>query len=189
MNLTKRQNEIITAALILIAEGGITNLTIKNLSKAMGITEPAIYRHFSNKSEIIKTMIQNFSAMADDVITGSNAVGLPAIEQFVKSRFQLVSKNPPLAKVMFAEELFMDSPEYSVLILKMMHSHRETLRKMFIQAQTQGQIRKDIEVDMLFRIIFGSVRLLIKQWGMSNQTFDLKKEGNELWNTLEKILK
>ena len=46
MKLTKRQNEIIDTALNLTASGGIQNLTIKNLADALGITEPAIYRHF-----------------------------------------------------------------------------------------------------------------------------------------------
>ena len=60
MSLTKRQSEIIDAALKLTAEGGIQNLTIKNLGNALGITEPAIYRHFRSKSEIVRTMIGRF---------------------------------------------------------------------------------------------------------------------------------
>ena len=64
MSLTKRQSEIIDAALKLTAEGGIQNLTIKNLGNALGITEPAIYRHFRSKSEIVRTMIGRFDETA-----------------------------------------------------------------------------------------------------------------------------
>ena len=60
MTLTNRQNEIIEAALKLMAEGGIRELTIKNLAGKLKITEPAIYRHFRNKSEIVRTMIRKF---------------------------------------------------------------------------------------------------------------------------------
>ena len=52
MQLTVRQQEIIDAALALIAEQGIQNLTIKNIAAALKITEPAIYRHFDSKHEI-----------------------------------------------------------------------------------------------------------------------------------------
>ena len=41
------------SALGLIAEKGIQGLTIKNLSKKIGISEPAIYRHFDSKSSIL----------------------------------------------------------------------------------------------------------------------------------------
>ena len=54
MTWTKRQNEIIDAALKLTAEGGIQNLTVKHLADTIGVTEPALYRHFRNKAEIVK---------------------------------------------------------------------------------------------------------------------------------------
>ncbi|MCK5088225.1 MAG: helix-turn-helix transcriptional regulator, partial [Melioribacteraceae bacterium] len=47
--MTKRQAEIIDESIKLIADKGIQGLTIKNLSKAIGVSEPAIYRHFENK--------------------------------------------------------------------------------------------------------------------------------------------
>lgn len=189
MNLTKRQKEIIDAALRLTAEGGIQNLTIKNVSGALGITEPALYRHFRNKAEIVKAMIANFEVMAAAAITDRKADGLRGIETFVKSRFAMVSGNPPLAKVMFSEELFLDDEDCSALLLDMMHRHRSFLRKMFLNAQKTGEIRRDIEADMLFRLVLGPVRLLIKQWGMSKHAFDLIEEGNRLWNALSKTLK
>ena len=60
MRLTVRQNQIIDAALQLTSAGGIQNLTIKNVSSRLGITEPAIYRHFAGKSEIVKALIESF---------------------------------------------------------------------------------------------------------------------------------
>lgn len=49
MNLTKRQTEIIEAAINLIAASGIQNLTVKYLADHLGITEPAIYRQFQKQ--------------------------------------------------------------------------------------------------------------------------------------------
>ena len=54
---TERQQEIISTALDLISEKGIQGLTIKNLSKKLGITEPAIYRHFENKIQILIALL------------------------------------------------------------------------------------------------------------------------------------
>ncbi len=57
---TERQQQIVEIAIKLIADKGIQNLTTKNLAKEIGISEPAIYRHFSNKLEILKAVITNF---------------------------------------------------------------------------------------------------------------------------------
>ncbi len=186
MTLTNRQNEIIDTALRLTAEGGIQELTIKNIAGQLGITEPAIYRHFRNKSEIVKAMIRKFD---EGVSPETDRKGLEGIDTFIRSRIRQVMDNPSLARVMFAEELFLDDPEYSELLLNLMHWHRSKLHQFFQEAQEFGEIRRDIDADLLFRLVFGPVRLLIKQWGMSNQAFDLQAEGEELLSALRKILR
>ena len=144
MSLTKRQSEIIDAALKLTAEGGIQNLTIKNLGNAL-----------RSKSEIVKTMIGRF----DEAVPAESAElhGLEAIAAFARSRFRQVQADPPLARVMFAEELFMADAEFAERMLEMMHRHKETLERHFREAQERGEIRKDLPVDMLFRLFFGPV--------------------------------
>ena len=58
--MTKRQEEITKEAIKLISEKGIQGLTIKNLSKRIGISEPAIYRHFEGKTDILLNLLLRF---------------------------------------------------------------------------------------------------------------------------------
>jgi len=187
MELTHRQQEIVDRALHLAAQSGIQSLTIKNLSSAIGVTEPAIYRHFKNKSEIVKSMIESFD-LAVPVETDALS-GWPAVRAFIVARFEQVIAKPDLAKVMFAEELFMADAEFADLMFAMMHKHKDIIGKELQLAQANGGMRADLAADMLFRIIMGPVRLLVKQWGMSNAAFDLRRKGAELLDSLEKILK
>ena len=153
-------------------------MTTRHLSSALGITEPALYRHFRNKSEIVKAMIHSFehrSTQVFDEILSLSLHGLDAVEFFVKDRFRLVVAQPALARVLFSEEQFIDEPEYAHLLLAMMHSHRNHLSRMLSEAHT-STLRRDISGDMLFRLIL-VVRLIIKQWALSNQAFDLLKSG------------
>ena len=192
MELRKHQLEIVAAALRITAEGGLGSLTIKKLSQELGVTEPALYRHFLNKAEIVKAMILSFELESDAVfqeISRKHVRGLAAVELFVKSRFSLVVEKPALAKVLFSEEQFIDDPEYSDLLLSMMHRHKEHLCRMLREAQADGSVRSDIRLEMMFRLILGPVRLLIKQWGLSQQGFDLLKTSDELWDDLQKTLR
>ncbi len=191
MEFSKRQQEIVESALSLTSSGGLINLTMKKLSLSLGITEPALYRHFSSKSEIIKSMICFFESLSEAVfsrISADGIRGLAAVELFVKDRFSLVVNKPSLSKVMFSEDQFIDDPEYSSLLLGMMHRHKEHLCRMLRESQEEGAIRTDIGLEMMFRLIFGPVRLLIKQWGMSQQAFDLLQVGDQLWEDLKKLL-
>ncbi len=184
--MTKRQDEIVDAALKLIAMGGIQNLTVKHLSESIGVTEPAIYRHFKNKAAIIQEMISRFDRAVPT--SGSSVTGLEAIKSFIRNRIIQVSENPDLARVVFAEELFMGDTMYQELLLEMMHRHKSVMQKHFRLGQKRGEIRTDIAEDILFRLVFGPVRLLVKQWGRCGNMFGLRAKGEELIEAFDKIL-
>ncbi len=187
MELSKRQNEIVDAALHLTATRGIQHLTLKNLSEVIGISEPGLYRHFRSKSEIIAAMIGRFESGVSS--EGSGVRGFRAIRGFVEGRLRQVESTPDLARVMFAEELFLDDPEFSAKLMMMMHKHRSELSRRFAEAVEDGEIPAGLPQDALFRIVMGPIRLLVKQWGMTGGAFDIWKKGQELLDTLESLFK
>ena len=184
---SKRQNEILDAALHLIAEKGIRNLTIRHLSQAMHITDAALYYYFQDKLAIIQALVSRFEGEADAV--EDELHGWAAVEAALIHRTELVLATPDLARVVFAEELFQGDPEVEQILFGMMQRHRKIMLRHFKEAEDAGEIRSDIPDDTLFRMILGPLRLLIKQWGMSHGAFDLRKERKKLLNGLRTVLK
>jgi TetR/AcrR family transcriptional regulator, fatty acid metabolism regulator protein len=192
MDLTPRQQEIINVSISLIADKGIQSLTIKNISQAIGISEPAIYRHFKNKFEILMTILDSFEIIAADVLNSKdikNLSSLDKIEFFLLDRYTRCAENPKLAKLMFAEENFQDDERLAKKVLSIMHAHKAEMHKVISVGQNLGEIIDDIDSISLFRIIFGPMRLLIKQWGLSGCKFNLVEEGKKLWKSEKKLLK
>ena len=182
--LTPRQAEIVDAALKLIAEQGIQHLTIRNLSTAIGVTEAALYRHFPGKTEIIQAMVSRFEEDVDDI---GELRGWAAIEAALVRRTELVLAKPDLARVVFAEELFKDSPETEQILHGMMQRHYKIMEQHFQEAVEDGAIRMDIPMDTLFRLILGPLRLLIKQWGLSGGSFDLRAKRDEMLSLMKEL--
>lgn len=185
MELTPRQLEIIDAALELVARHGIQALTIKNVAEAIHVTEPAIYRHFRSKSELIRTLIDSFDCAVEipDSLPGWEAVCF-----YIRSRIRQIIQAPHRARVVFAEELFMNDPQFTEQFQQMMHRHQVKLSAQLAAAQKSNCIVQDIAPEMLFRMIFGAVRLLIKQWAMSGYAFDLQQESEALLDSFSKLL-
>ena len=183
---SKRQNEILDAALHLIAEKGIRNLTIRHLSQAMHITDAALYYYFQDKLAIIQALVSRFEGEADAV--EDELHGWAAVEAALIHRTELVLATPDLARVVFAEELFQGDPEVEQILFGMMQRHRKIMLRHFKEAEDAGEIRSDIPDDTLFRMILGPLRLLIKQWGMSHGAFDLRKERQKLLDGLRTVL-
>ena len=183
--LTSRQAEIVDAALKLIAEQGIQHLTIRNLSTAIGVTEAALYRHFPGKTEIIQAMVSRFEEDVDDI---GELRGWTAVEAALVRRTELVLAKPALARVLFAEELFKDSPEIAQILHGMMQRHQQIMKCHFQEAVDDGVIRADIPMDTPFRLILGPLRLLIKQWGLSDGAFDLRAKRDEMLEFMKELL-
>jgi TetR/AcrR family fatty acid metabolism transcriptional regulator len=189
--LSKRQLEIIDVSMKLIATKGIQNLTIKNVAGEIGISEPAIYRHFENKKDILLNIVASFEEESLATLSAfkeKHRDPLEKLEAFIMSRYEVCAADHNLAKVMFSEENFQNDPELSQRMLQMMHSHRDIVATIVLDAQKIGHIRSDIEVDCLFRIIFGPVRLLVKQWCLNGFAFSLLDEGKRLWDAERRLI-
>jgi AcrR family transcriptional regulator len=107
--LSERQEEILEKSIQLIAEKGIQGFTTKNLSKAIGISEPAIYRHFKGKTDILLTILDNFKQMANMLSSMMVENKMPANEKIsfmFNNMVDMFTENPAMVSVIFSEEIF-----------------------------------------------------------------------------------
>jgi len=189
--MTARQQDIINAAINIISREGFQDLTTKHLAELVGVSEAALYRHFDSKTDLLHKILEYFQSLAQDAMGNiHNEISDPLeqVKAFVINRYKLFMDNPDLAKVMFSEEIFQNDRSLAEHNLSIMHIHRDQLLKSIRQAQKQGQIRNDLEPIQLFRIIVGSMRLLVTQWQLCGYQFELKQEGEKLWDTIIKII-
>ncbi|HHE65071.1 MAG TPA: TetR/AcrR family transcriptional regulator [Bacteroidetes bacterium] len=187
---SERQQQIVETAIKLIADKGIQNLTTKNLANEIGISEPALYRHFDNKLEILKAVIINFQNKMQPAFNKlkRSANSLNNIERFILEHFKIINHNPDFAKVIFSEANFQNE---EILILKMnnmMDQSHKILDSIIQTGQKKEEIRADITSLSLVRIIIGSMRLLVTQWSMSSMIFNLETEGKQLCNDIRKLI-
>jgi AcrR family transcriptional regulator len=191
VEITKRQQDIVDTAIRIISRQGFAELTTKNLAAALGLSEAALYRHFSGKVELIHKILEYFQYLAQNAmgeIYTATHDPLEQIRSFVMNRYDLFTKHPDLAKVMFSEEIFQHDRSLAEHNLSIMHIHRDQLIGSLCRAQQAGQIRADLDCIHMFRIIVGSMRLTVTQWQLSGNAFDLTNEGEALWQTIKKLI-
>ena len=191
-NLSKRQEEIIHAAIKLIGEGGIQALTIKNLSTEIGVAESALYRHFKSKTEVIKALLDFLSSHITahyENINKSDISSFEKIEKMISGQFRLFSQNPPYAIVILSDGLYKNEESLYAKIFYIMERAKLIFIKIIDEGKNSGEIRKDVPSEQLAFIILGSIRLTVTQWSLSGFSFDLRKRGSVLISTLETLIK
>jgi multidrug efflux pump subunit AcrA (membrane-fusion protein) len=63
------------------------------------------------------------------------------------------------------------------------------LEQVINEGQQSGEIRKDIDSEIVSVMLNGSIRMLVKQWKMSGYSFDLTAKGKELIKSFRVLLK
>ena len=189
--LTQRQTEIIDRSIEIIGTKGIQGLTIKNLSKEIGISEPAIYRHFESKTDILLAILKNFeemSASLNETLKKIDDTTIGKIQFMFTKIIELFSKEPAHISVVFSEELFKNDKILKEKIADIMDMKERAVEDIIAEGQNKGEIRNDIDSKTLAMIVIGSLRLLVKKWDLRNQHTNLKEEARNVINGLKLIL-
>jgi AcrR family transcriptional regulator len=184
MNMhTERQQEIIGNALDLINEKGIQGLTIKNLANRLGITEPAIYRHFENKIQILVAILDLLKKNTSGTFVNEISRDFTApnkIAFIFEKHFQSFVKMPSLASVVFSEEIFRNEELLTDKISDVIEQNNRDLLMILKEGQQKGEIRNDVDASHLVIFIMGALRLFVKKWQYSGFSFNLESEGRKL---------
>lgn len=189
--ISDRQQEIIEAAIELINEGGIQSLTIKNLAARVGVTEPAIYRHFRNKSDILATLLDLLKKNSNKIYDNNLEEDGPVpqkIERVFLNHFRTFARMPSLSSVVFSEELFRNNQFLVVKLSEVIDVNNQILISLVKHGQQRGEIRSDASAEHIVIMLMGSLRLFVKKWQFADFRFDLEKEGKLLAKSLIKVI-
>ncbi|HIP49235.1 MAG TPA: TetR/AcrR family transcriptional regulator [Lutibacter sp.] len=188
--LTERQAEIIETSINLIATKGIQGLTIKNLSKEIGISEPAIYRHFESKTDILLAILKKFEEMSSfmDTVINQLDTAMAKIEFMFLKIVEIFIDEPSHISVVFSEEVFKNEEVLKNKIVEIMEAKVKTIENIILEGQNNNEFRTDIEHKILATIIIGTLRFMIKHWDLKNQHKHLKEESRNIVNALKILL-
>ena len=188
---TERQTQIIESSMELIANKGIQGFTIKNLSQKIGISEPAIYRHFENKTDILIHILDNFKEMGEMmtlILVDNNDTVIEKIEFMFSKMLDIFTDQPAIISVIFSEEIFKNEDILKHKIIEIQNIHQSNIEKIITKGQADGNIKKNIDKNSLALIFMGSLRLLVKRWDLNGRNCNLKEEGKKLIQTLKELL-
>jgi len=189
--LTERGEQIVSAAIRLLSEGGIAALTIKNLARSVGVTEPALYRHFQSKLDILVAILDRLEAnmhrLFEQSMSQEKAV-LDQIQMVYKRVFHSFAAQPALASVIFSEEIFRHDPRLSERVARTMDTVEGHMLTLLRSRKGRAECRHDVRAKDQARVIMGSLRFLVTRWRLSGYTFDLEKEGAAFWQSLRLMI-
>jgi TetR/AcrR family transcriptional regulator, fatty acid metabolism regulator protein len=184
MSTEKRQEQIIQTAMKIINEEGYLALTTRRIAEVVGISEPALYRHFGSKDMIligiIKKMDDLWSRIEDNLQVVNN--NRDRLSLFIRMHFDYFEHNPDIVSVLFVDEYVRLNENVSKYLIKVKEQRAAFLSKLVQKIPQSNDIpNNDVA---LATIVIGTIRMAIMQWHNSEHKISLNKHGN----TVRKVL-
>lgn len=176
MELSDRQREIIDAALSLINDQGIQELTMKRIAAVVGVSEPAIYRHFSSKSDIMAAIVDEMNRSRTKALNAAKTIGFDSVKTlttFFEIHAAEFIKRPSMTLLLFSDDLFRHDDILLSRIAGIIAATQDVIKGEIEKGKSEGLFLNDIDAGSFSLMILGGFRLLVSRWRQEDYSFDL----------------
>lgn len=168
---SERREEIVLAVLRIIGERGLTSLSTSSLAEEVGVTTGALFRHFHSREEILAEVVRHALARIEETFPEDSLPPLERLRQLAINRVRLLSENPGLSWLLRSEQAYLELPEASVELLRdAVKRSRRFLLDALREGAQRGEIRDDIEPELLLVPILGTIHALAGSPGLQRHS-------------------
>lgn len=185
-----RKESIILSAIEIIDELGIHELSIRELAGRQGVSEPALYRHFKSKQDIVLAVLDyysHFDTMIADTIKKRDFSARDGIRFFVHSYSENLENYPALTAILFSYDILMYNPETGEKIKEIIALRTNTIRDLVEEGQKNGEISSNFSSEDLTDIILGTGRFIILKWRIDKYGYSLKERSMKALESLFRV--
>lgn len=189
---TERQLEIIQVTMDIIVQQGTHKLTIRNVAEAIGVSEPALYRHFDSKHALLVSLLEHLQQSIVPVFNtlhSENTSFKHAVDTFLHTLFSTIEANPAYASLVFTEEAFHSDNNLRPLLKDILSGILIKLETAIGRFQSNASCRTDLSSHELAKMMLGAIRLTITQWHLEGGESALTLQAHPLANTLSSLYK
>jgi len=187
-----RREQIAEAALALVADQGVGALTARNVARAVGVTAPALYRHFpGGKADILASVLD----LLDDVKTEGIRQALkepgPALTKLRRCydlHISVIERYRALPNLVLSDALWSDETHLRERLLQNHQRHQAEVAGIIRQGQTAGEIRDDIDADEIFVQFLGQFLTIAILYSRRGDMIDPKAQAEANWRMFQKAV-
>lgn len=183
MTATNRKAEIVAVTLRLADELGPDRLTTQAVADAVGLTQPAIFRHFPTKQALWQAVAEAIDAAMTEAWQGALAGGATPIDRLtrlIRIQMRQIAGNPAIPAILHSRELQTENADLRQCFRSLMMRFQVLLRAELVAAREAGLIRGDLDPDDAAVLLISLVQGLAIRWALGNRRFPLESEGARL---------
>ena len=167
-----RRDELLSIAARLFAEKGFRNTTVRDIADAAGILSGSLYHHFDSKESMVDEILRSFQdelfASYDEVLA-SDADARTKLEQVVRLSFAAINDHRHEVAIFQNEADYLGGFERFGYLAERNGQSRDIWITLLRDGVTSGDLRPDLDVDLVYRFIRDTVWVAVRWYRPGGQ--------------------
>ena len=187
-----RREQIVEAALSLIAAQGVGRISVAALARRVGVVPSALYRHFKSKEEIIQAAVQWVRRRVGEnmrEVCLATPHALERLDWMLRRVMKMVRELQAMPRIVFSEGMSSGHPERKAQAYAMLKEILGEIENIMRQGQERGEIRSDLDARSLAVMFWGMVPAAVILWHMSDGQFDVTRQAEKTWDLLKESIR
>ena len=144
-------DQIISAALALVREGGPQKVTVESVAARSEVARTTIYRRYRDRDELLRNALDR---IADQAVPPEH-LNVPEKLRWVLTRVRVILEEG-LGRGGVAAVLSDSHPEFTAAFRSALALHLEPLKTSIADDAEAGLLRADVDADVAVNLFFGS---------------------------------
>ena len=179
-----RREQILEAALNLIAAHGVRQLSMAALARRVGLVPSALYRHFGSKQEILQAAVQMIGQKARENLKAVRDLtpnSLDRLQLLLTGIIKMIRELQAMPRIIFSEGMSTDHPEEKRQAYEMLKGVLKRIEDIIREGQERGEIRTDLDAKSLAVMFWGMIPASVILWHLSDGRFDVTRQAEKSW--------
>lgn len=178
-----RKSEIVAAMLRLADELGPDRLTTLAVAKAVGLTQPAIFRHFPTKQDLwlaVAAHVADAMNEAWEGVVATKVAPQDRVVALIQVQLRQIAANPAIPAILHSRELHTENAALRAQFVGLMTRFQSLLVAALREARDTGVFRADLASQDAAILLISMVQGLAIRWSLGQRSFSLEAEGGRL---------
>jgi len=187
-----RQDQLVEAALAVMAEQGRGSLSVAAVARRAGLAPSAIYRHFPGKQALLDAVVERMRERMLGAVAAARAAepdAIAALRRVHERLLHLVRQNRALPRVVLSGDYPVGDRARRERMLDLLTRFLDALAGIVADGQRRGRIRSDVNARSLAVLFLGLFQPAAVLWAMSDGRFDVTRQAREAWPVFEQALR
>lgn len=166
MSAEERREATVQAVVDLAAEQNPAEITTTAIADRMGLTQGALFRHFSNKDAILEatmTWVSERLLLRVDKAAEGAVSPAAALEAMFMAHIDFVAKHPGVPRMLFGELQRSGETLAKRMVQTLIRQYEQRLRRLMEAGKAQGELDADLNVDAAAVLFIGTIQGLVMQ--------------------------